>query len=246
MVNKIIKRVAQIDKKMGHFPDTISSEFIWRMRTYRVTLLEDKRMIALMDMLDNMGYPYHAVELLGPNLYFRTVFADLYVPDLQIVIRLSSEKDRHRNQIDKEFFIKHKEKFYPLYVRVDETVDFVCEKLEHLIDSIRDARCDGEAVKKGIPGLSPTFFKPEWMKTKQKQKTSKNGKETAKRTTSEKPAAVQPARAGETRSDATGHGTVEPTKRKRPRIGQKVFSTADQGQKVASGRDRTGVHGVRE
>ena len=57
------------------------------------------------------------------------VTPDLYIPKYRIVVKLSADDDQ-------TFFEEVKHSFHPLYIRDEETAEFIVEKMQNLIISI--------------------------------------------------------------------------------------------------------------
>lgn len=214
------------DAKYGHFEDTIKNERAWRMRGFRLRMF-DKRAFAVLNFLDDMGYYYMIAEVLGREPFNKEIFADIYVPEYKIAIRISSKSDKFQKKLDKEFYIKFRKDYYPMFIREDETEEFVCEKLEHLIDSIRDAKTNGDEYKKGVSDLRIVFTTPEWAKKNNNKKYNKNGKETIAKTA----------------AATVAEPVAEPAKPKRARIRisspvkyEKVSYTSSKGKEATSRR----------
>lgn len=59
------------------------------------------------------------------------VSPDLYIPKHKIMVKISEGKEKDYN-----FFKEVKYKYHPLFIRDDETKDFVLEKIQNLIIDI--------------------------------------------------------------------------------------------------------------
>lgn len=53
---------------------------------------------------------------------------DVYLPSYKVMVKVSEGKEK-----DDEFFLAVRRKYHPLFIRDNEDVDFVLEKLQNLI-----------------------------------------------------------------------------------------------------------------
>lgn len=146
---EFIEFVSKNDERRGNFEATLQRK---EHRYERIRTIDEK-ILKLADFLRKKCIPFMVMEMVFKVDCKNPMFADLYIPKYRIAIRNVKDSDYSR-KLANDFFCKSKYLFYPVYVRHDESMEFIVEKLDHTIQKAIESPKTGR-LKHTIVGARP-------------------------------------------------------------------------------------------
>lgn len=122
-----------LDKRQGNFPMTLAQK---ERRMQKIENIPDK-VLMVVSWLHENNIKFYLYELLHKPIETKInkhyMFADIYLPEHQIVMRYVDEKDEVSVAKCKWFFGTFKNRSYPMFIRSGESDDFIIDKIKRTI-----------------------------------------------------------------------------------------------------------------
>lgn len=146
---EFIEFVSKNDGRRGNFEATLRRK---GHREHRINTINGK-IIELADFLRKKGIPFMVMEMVFRAGVKHPMFAEIYIPKYRIAIRCVDDNDYSR-KLAGYFYLMARKLFYPVFVRHDETIDFIIEKLENTIQNAVESPKEGK-LKQNLVGVKP-------------------------------------------------------------------------------------------
>lgn len=150
---EMIEFMNKIDRERGNVNNTKKEEYT-KKRIKRVCSYNEIT-LGVMEYLDSKKIKYHVCEAIKGKRQYFVAFTDIFIPEYNIVMfqeNVESEIDSRRAQ---KFYRAVCRRYYPIFIRSNETLDFVITKLNATILKAQSKPMHGFASIKMIAPPKP-------------------------------------------------------------------------------------------
>lgn len=119
----------KIDRERGNFTETKKEEN--RHKRIRRLAAFNENTHAVIEMLLQWNIPFHLCEIIKTPKHKKSITTDIYIPDAGIVMRTLDMNDKNEEVIAKMYHEYMKRNYYPIFIRSNETLPFIMEKINN-------------------------------------------------------------------------------------------------------------------